>query len=88
MKRRTQIYLDNEVYRDLKEIADRRDASISEVIRERIGKPARAQKPTHDARAILDEIYQLGKRMKWSKDTPRDLSERIDEFVYGAPKKR
>lgn len=86
MKRRTQIYLDDAVYRNLQVVADRRNISVSEVIRDRIGKPPSTTKRARNAREFLDGLAALGRTMNW-KSTPRNLSERIDEFVYGAPKK-
>lgn len=86
MKRRTQIYLDEDLYRELREVAKRQDSSISRVIREKIrpaiGQPAQKV----GARKFLEDLAKLGDSLDWS-GAPQDLSENIDHYLYGAPKR-
>jgi len=82
MKRRTQIYLDENIYQELKKIADRRDASISELIRERIGKPNEQKRFAGNGKQVLEVVEAMGKNWQW-RSAPKNLSERVDEVLYG-----
>lgn len=87
MKRRTQIYIDEELYQSLKKTAQRRQTSLSEVIRGQLWQLAEATRPKHDARKILLDLAELGKTLDWA-GAPHDLSENIDHYLYGAPLKQ
>lgn len=74
--------MDEDVYHELREIADRRDESISEVIRERIGKPTTPKRLARNGKEVLEVIETMGKPWQWQK-VPKNLSERVDEVLYG-----
>jgi predicted CopG family antitoxin len=81
MKRRTQIYLDEDVYQALRKDAKRQDVSVSQIIREKL-KINRFEHQKGNARKVLEEIEKLGASLDWS-GTPKDLSENIDYYLYG-----
>lgn len=78
--KRTQIYLPEELYQELSEQSRQKNISISEVIRERIN--YRTISPTKSLQAIATDLVKEGEKLSW-KGVPKDLSQRIDEVVYG-----
>lgn len=78
--KRTQIYLPEELYRELSEQSRRKNISLSAIIRERITHKIAPQ--TKSFRAIAMDLVREGEKLSW-KGVPKDLSRRIDEVVYG-----
>jgi post-segregation antitoxin (ccd killing protein) len=78
---RTQIYLSKELHQALHQRARRRGVTISHLIRENLEQEYH-QKKTGRSKEVLRSLAKLGERRSWQK-TPKDLSRKIDEFVYG-----
>lgn len=73
--RRTQIYLPEHIYKSLGKIKARRQVSIAQIIRETLEKHLEAEE-TNMTPALL-ELAKLNLR-----GGPRDLSRKIDEYLY------
>ncbi|MDO8498044.1 MAG: ribbon-helix-helix protein, CopG family [bacterium] len=81
---RTQIYLPEEQYRELIQIARRQDKPMAEIIRTYI-KIGLKKEETVDksGREIMKALSTLK-----IKGGPRDLSTNLDHYLYGGPKKK
>jgi len=83
MMQRTQVYFEPEVLELLRQEAKERKTTLAGVIRgkvEKTIKKKRARKKQMNAAEALDYIAKLGKRL--GVKGPKDLSQKIDEFVY------
>jgi len=74
---RTQIYLTEELYRDVEALARRQKKTKSQVIRESLEEGLEGKKKTYNAGKILLKI--AGKAVKGGE---KDLSENIDKYLY------
>jgi hypothetical protein len=81
---RTQVYLDDQIHRDLIHLAQRENKSMAEVTRD-ILKEGIQKKKTVDTsgKGAMLAIANI----KAKSDDPY-LSENIDHYLYGAPKKK
>ena len=81
MMHRTQVYFEPEVLELLRQEAKEKKTTLAGVIRERVKKNIEKKpKKRKNAAEFLRDIELLGKKMKVR--GPKDLSQRIDEFVY------
>ena len=83
MMQRTQVYFHYETLELLREEARRKKTTLAGVIREKVEKTLKkrgTKKKQMNAAEALDYIAKLGKRL--GVKGPKDLSQRIDEFVY------
>ena len=87
MMQRTQVYFEPEVLDVLREEARKRKTTLAGVIREKVertlGKKTlkkKVVKKKMNAAEFLLGIAKLGKKLNVK--GPKDLSQRIDEFVY------
>ena len=83
MMHRTQVYFDPEILEILREEASYKKTTLASIIREKVEKnikKKRAKRKEMNAAEALDYIAKLGKRL--GVKGPKDLSQRIDEFVY------
>ena len=83
MMQRTQVYFEPEVLELLRQEAKERKTTLAGVIRgkvEKTIKKKRIKRKQMNAAEALDYIAKLGKRL--GVKGPKDLSQRIDEFVY------
>jgi len=82
MMQRTQVYFDPEILELLREEARSKKITLASVIREKVEKTIKkkAKKKQMNAAEFLDDIAKLGKKL--GVKGPKDLSQRIDEFVY------
>lgn len=78
---RTQVYFEPEILELLKEEARKKKATLASVIREKVKKTIKKKpKRRKSAAEFLHDIELLGKKLRVR--GPKDLSQRIDEFVY------
>ena len=82
MMQRTQVYFDTETLEFLREEARRKNATLASVIREKVERTIRkkARKKQMNAAEALMHLAELGEKL--GVNGPKDLSRRIDEFVY------
>ncbi|MBI2028639.1 MAG: hypothetical protein HYT07_03445 [Candidatus Levybacteria bacterium] len=81
MMQRTQVYFDLETLELLRQEAEEKKITLARVIREKVEKTIRKKtKRRKSAAEFLKGIELLGKKFKVR--GPKDLSQRIDEFVY------
>jgi len=83
MMQRTQVYFDTETLEFLREEARRKRVTLASVIRgkvERTIKKKRAKRKQMNAAEALSHLAELGEKL--GVNGPKDLSQRIDEFVY------
>lgn len=83
MMQRTQVYFEPEILEILKEEAKYKKRTLASIIREKVEKTIKKRKTTvkeKSAAEILLGIAKLGKKL--GVKGPKDLSQRIDEFVY------
>lgn len=78
--KRTQIYLPEKLYQELSYQSRKKNISLSEVIRERITYKIMPQ--ANDCQAIFRDLDNVGEKLSW-KGVPKNLSQKIDEAVYG-----
>jgi len=78
--KRTQIYLPESLYHELSWQSQKKNISLSELIRQKISYKIPPVKS--NMQAILQDLVREGERLSW-KGVPKDLSCRIDEVVYG-----
>jgi len=79
---RTQVYLPEDLHRELKVLANIRRTNFSSLIRE-------------GARVVVDRTWKKKKTKDWgkgfigagSRGGPKDLSSRIDYYLYGGGSK-
>lgn len=81
---RTQVYFDLETLELLKEEAREKKTTLASIIRDKVKKTVKkkSKKKTKrmNAAEFLEDIEKLGKKL--GVKGPKDLSRRIDEFVY------
>lgn len=80
---RTQVYFEPEILELLRLEAKEKRVTLASVIREKVEKTIKKKKTKRkqmNAAEALDYIAKLGKKL--GVKGPRDLSQRIDEFVY------
>ena len=85
MMHRTQVYFEPEILELLRQEAKEKRGTLASVIREKVKKSVgkkrkKAAVKEKSAAEILLGIAKLGKKL--GVKGPRDLSQRIDEFVY------
>lgn len=83
MMQRTQVYFDSETLELLREEARIKKATLASVIREKVERTVKkkgAKRKQMNAAEFLNHIAELGKKL--GVKGPKDLSQRIDEFVY------
>lgn len=88
MMHRTQVYFDKETLELLRNEAKEKKTTLASVIREKVEKnlPKKAKKKKKrvkrqmNAAEALLKIAELGEKL--TIHGPKDLSQRIDEFVY------
>jgi len=81
---RTQVYLEEQTHKDLQHLAQQEQKSMAEVTRE-ILKVGVAKRKTVDTSGIKNLLAIAN--MGLVSDDPY-LSENIDHYLYGAPKKK
>lgn len=80
---RTQVYFEPQTLELLRQEAEEKKTTLASIIREKVEKnikKKRAKKKQMNASEFLDDIAKLGKKL--GVKGPKDLSQRIDEFVY------
>lgn len=80
---RTQVYFEPEILELLREEARKKKATLASVIREKVEKnikKKRVKREQVSAAQALMHLAELGEKLKVN--GPKDLSQRIDEFVY------
>ena len=80
--KRTQIYLPSDLRRQLTIEARKKNTTVSELIRERIQLKNPAALEKGNTQELLKNLVYLGESISW-KGTPKDLSTKIDEVLYG-----
>lgn len=81
MMHRTQVYFEPEILELLRQEAKEKKTTLASVIREKVKKTVKKNpKRRKNAAEFLRDIELLGKKLKVR--GPKDLSQRIDEFVY------
>lgn len=85
MMHRTQVYFEKEVLEELRKEAKKKKKTLASVIREKVVKtlPKKHKKKKlekEDAATVLMDLARFGEKMNVK--GPKDLSQRIDEFVY------
>ena len=83
MTHRTQVYFEPEVLEMLREEAKEKRTTLASVIREKVEKTIKKKRTAvkeKSAAEILLSIAKLGKKL--GVKGPKDLSQRVDEFVY------
>ena len=83
MMHRTQVYFEPEILELLRLEAKEKRTTLASVIREKVEKTInkkRAKKKQMNAAEVLLGLAKLGEKLKVN--GPKDLSQRIDEFVY------
>lgn len=81
---RTQVYLEEQIHRDLMHLAQQEEKSMAEVTRDILREGIKKRK-TEDTSGIKN-LLAIAK-MGLVSDDPY-LSENIDHYLYGAPKKK
>ena len=80
---RTQVYFEPEILELLRQEAKEKKTTLASVIREKVEKTVKkkkAKKKQMNAAEALMHLAKLGEKL--GVNGPRDLSQRIDEFVY------
>lgn len=81
MMQRTQVYFDSESLELLREEAREKKTTLTAVIRGKVEKTMKKKKVKKiDAAEALLHLAKLGEKL--GVKGPKDLSKRIDEFVY------
>ena len=83
MMQRTQVYFEPEILELLREEARIKRTTLAGVIREKVEKTIkkkRTRKKQMNAAEALSHLAELGEKL--GVNGPKDLSQRIDEFVY------
>ena len=82
--KRTQIYIEENLHKQVTQLAERRGFSMAEIIRDFIRTGLNKQKNTDfSGKSVMQRIAKL--RFKGG---PKDLSANLDNYLYGLPKKR
>ena len=82
MMYRTQVYFEQEILEILREEAKDKRTTLASVIREKVEKTIKKKAKIKQVSATqaLMHLAKLGERLEVN--GPKDLSQRIDEFVY------
>lgn len=83
MMHRTQVYFEQEVLELLRQEAREKRITLASVIREKVEKTIKKKMPKKkqmNAAGALAHLAKLGEKL--GVNGPKDLSQRIDEFVY------
>ena len=82
MMHRTQVYFEQETLELLRAEARQKKTTLACIIRAKVVKDIQKPKKMKrmNAAEFLDDIEKLGKKL--GVKGPKDLSQRIDEFVY------
>ena len=83
MTHRTQVYFEPEVLEMLREEAKEKRTTLASIIREKVEKTVKKKKTKRkqmNAAEALMHLAKLGEKL--GVNGPKDLSQRIDEFVY------
>ena len=82
MMHRTQVYFEPEILEILREEAKDKRTTLASVIREKVEKTIKKKAKIKQVSATqaLMHLARLGERLEVN--GPKDLSQRIDEFVY------
>ena len=83
MMQRTQVYFDTETLEFLREEARRKRVTLASVIRGKVEKTIKKKRKTVEQKSAAEALLglaRLGEKLKVN--GPKDLSQRIDEFVY------
>ncbi|MDO8657350.1 MAG: hypothetical protein Q7K55_01320 [Candidatus Levybacteria bacterium] len=82
MMHRTQVYFEPEILELLREEAKEKKKTLAGVIREKVVKNIKKKKVVKrkNAAEVLMGLAKLGEKL--GVKGPKDLSQRIDEFVY------
>ncbi len=82
MMHRTQVYFEPEILEMLREEAKKKNTTLASVIRAKVTKdlPKKRKIKQMNAAEALMHLAELGEKM--GVKGPKDLSQRIDEFVY------
>lgn len=83
MMHRTQVYFEPEILEILREEAKYKKTTLASIIREKVEKTVKKKKAKRkqmNAAEALMHLAKLGERL--GVNGPKDLSQRIDEFVY------
>lgn len=81
--RRLQIYLPEETYQELRAEAYTKNSSIAEIVRKRMSKKVKkTEKNSGKAHSeAMLKFAKLVKKKGWK--GPKDLSSRVDYYLYG-----
>ena len=80
---RMQLYVTEEIHKDLRQEARRSYVTVSEVARQRMSRPRGAVKQNvKSPKEGIMELIKLGESLDWS-GTPKNLSSEIDKTLYG-----
>ncbi len=79
LMKRTQIYLPQDLYAQLKAMARQDATSVSEVVRKTLKDKVKEKK--HSGVNTLLSLAEIGK--KWKIKAPKDLSANLDYYLYG-----
>src|SRR3989338_11690857 len=79
---RTQVYLPEDLYQQLKLLAKQENTNFSQLIREGVNEVVdKKRKKRHIGVDTLLALAQIGKNYQIK--TPRDLASKIDYYLYG-----
>lgn len=83
MMQRTQVYFEPDILELLREEARKKKMTLASIIREKVEKEVKkkvVKKKQMNAAEALMHLAKLGEKL--GVKGPKDLSQRIDEFVY------
>lgn len=83
MKKRTIVTLEPEQNLLLKHLAATHQTSVSGLIRKAVDLLLKKEKKTNQAQLILKSVDEIAKSYPSNAKTEKDLSQRVDEIVYG-----
>ena len=79
--KRTQVYLDYETHKMALTLASQTRQTLSSLIRTSLKNHVKSTPQMKNANPLVG-LYRLGKRIKWPKNTPKDLSTNLDKYLY------
>lgn len=78
---RTQVYFEPEVLTALREEAIKQKTTLAAIIRKKVKKDLKVKRiKKKNAAEVLMDLANLGKKL--GVKGPKDLSQKVDEFVY------
>lgn len=81
---RTQIYLPKSQIKKLKGLAQKKKTTVSELVRDAVDIQYSVQKPLVQGKRAQETFAQAAERIgKLGERGPKDLSSRVDEYLYG-----